>query len=104
MCYDRALDWVRQWNGNSVMDTQGVSVDMRDTYSDASGAFECVRAMSLLELTLPSAVRATRIHDNFLRGCDRLTYLDVSSLANVSEIGAGFFMGCVGSVAVDQRD
>eukprot|EP00760_Papus_ankaliazontas_P027712 PhM_4_TR3421/c0_g1_i3/m.425 len=90
MHYDRAHDWVRQWQRNDAMKLKGISVDMHDTYTDACGAFDSIPSLCLVEFTLPSTVSATCISDNFLSCCARLTHLDLSPFTNVRKIGRNF--------------
>eukprot|EP00760_Papus_ankaliazontas_P008263 PhM_4_TR13715/c2_g2_i1/m.29246 len=103
MCYDRALDWVRQWVVNDVMDENGISLDMRNTYSEKkTDTFSAVEPMSLVvELTLPSTIRATCINEKFLSCCAHLTFLDTSSLTNVTQIGPCFLEGCAALRSLD---
>eukprot|EP00760_Papus_ankaliazontas_P026378 PhM_4_TR3029/c0_g2_i9/m.41362 len=88
MNYNRAVDWVKHWKMNAVM-SEGVCLDMHDTHSD--GVLVSLPSMSVVELTLPSMVPS--FADRFLYDCRRLTYLDMASLSNVSEIGAHFLEG-----------
>eukprot|EP00760_Papus_ankaliazontas_P000531 PhM_4_TR10092/c3_g1_i4/m.19699 len=104
MCYDRALDWMRQWETNGEMVAGGVSIDMHDTYADSDkldNLITPVQSLNVVELTLPSTAPATCLAESFLCGCTRLTYLNMLSLTNVREIGHGFLDGCSALGSVD---
>eukprot|EP00760_Papus_ankaliazontas_P039589 PhM_4_TR9662/c0_g2_i1/m.41659 len=105
MSYQRALDWVQQWDLTELMDRDGcmefvnISLDLHNTYDDSSktDTFGCrftLLSQCLVELSLPSRVSASRISDRFLCDCRRLTYLDISPLANVTVIGRYFLRSC----------
>eukprot|EP00760_Papus_ankaliazontas_P013380 PhM_4_TR15703/c3_g1_i3/m.85058 len=104
MPYNRALDWVQRWEANVMMEEDGISLDMRETYDDSEDTFNGftnISHISLVELTLPSMINATRIGQYFLCGCDHLTFLNTSCLTNVSEIGDGFLYLCSALTSVD---
>eukprot|EP00760_Papus_ankaliazontas_P028006 PhM_4_TR3474/c1_g2_i1/m.77882 len=99
-----------------------ITINMHDTYTNnkGGGTFSCLLGSErLVELTLPSTVAAirisngflyldlspltnvTKIGNNFLHGCSRLTSLDLSPLANVRHIGSGFLDGCGALTSLD---
>eukprot|EP00760_Papus_ankaliazontas_P022588 PhM_4_TR18885/c2_g1_i1/m.76526 len=101
MNYHRALLWVREWMTNRTMAQADISLDMHDTYTDVRALFDCLQFVKIVELTLPSVVRATHIHTDFLCCCHHLTYFDASPLANVKKIRAGFLMDCSSLTSLD---
>eukprot|EP00760_Papus_ankaliazontas_P028148 PhM_4_TR3553/c1_g1_i2/m.67854 len=101
MASHRALAWIRKWRENTEMERVGVSADMRDTYYvNGRPFFVDVQSKNLVELTLPCAALAT-IPADFLRLCTRLTYVDMSSLTNVREIGDRFLQDCTTLTCLD---
>eukprot|EP00760_Papus_ankaliazontas_P036426 PhM_4_TR8309/c0_g1_i2/m.24906 len=102
MSYDRAFLWVQQWTENETMEDNGMSLDMHKTCANETNAVSSFhQSSSVVELTLPSTMRATQISDNFLSYCTCMTFLDMSSLVNATQIGHVFLGDCAGLTSVD---
>eukprot|EP00760_Papus_ankaliazontas_P003858 PhM_4_TR11657/c0_g2_i5/m.16443 len=85
--YDRAFDWIKDWENVRVVE-RGVYIDFHDStnscHRHCNYAFGDNIKLPIFELALPSSTTSnfttTSLPDSFLKGCAHLTSVKLSSL------------------------
>eukprot|EP00760_Papus_ankaliazontas_P003856 PhM_4_TR11657/c0_g2_i3/m.16453 len=113
--YDRAFDWIKDWENVRVVE-RGVYIDFHDStnscHRHCNYAFGDNIKLPIFELALPSSTTSnfttTSLPDSFLKGCAHLTSVKLSSLTVnnnnnnvITSIGDGFLSGCRSLTYVD---
>eukprot|EP00760_Papus_ankaliazontas_P013383 PhM_4_TR15703/c4_g3_i11/m.85064 len=105
MCFRRAINWVKRWPSYYDMNRRdGFSLHLFNTYNSSSvstGDFFLSQCACLKFVDLSPLANVSEINCLFLADCYALSSLDLSPFSNVSKIGGVFLSRCCALTSLD---